>query len=62
MSNDTIDRDLQWRLRQARALLDLFEQDRGRPASTLDEVREWACAQTQVHLVFRVTHQLHCTV
>jgi hypothetical protein len=54
------DRDAEWRLRQARALLDLFEEDSGRPAVTMDEVREWACAQDQDHLVFRVTHVLHC--
>jgi hypothetical protein len=28
----------------------------------MDEVRRWACAQSQEHLVFRITHQLHCVV
>jgi hypothetical protein len=58
----TVDREAEWRLQQARVLLDLFEQDCGRPAATLDEIRNWACAQSQPHLVFRVTHQLHCIV
>jgi hypothetical protein len=55
-----VHRDAEWRLQQARALLDLFEHDCGRPAATLDEVREWACAQEQVHLRFRLTQHLHC--
>ena len=55
-----VDRDAEWRLQQARALLDLFEKDCGRPAVTMDEVRGWAQAQDQQHLVFRVTHHLHC--
>ena len=32
-----VHRDAEWRLQQARALLDLFEHDCGRPAATLDE-------------------------
>jgi hypothetical protein len=54
-----VDRNAQWRLQQARALLELFEKDCGRPATTTEEVRAWACAQIQEHLVFRVTLQVH---
>ena len=57
-----VDRDGKWRLQQALVLLDLFQKDCGRPAATTDEVREWACAQCQEHLVFRVTLQLHCMI
>jgi hypothetical protein len=57
-----VDRDAEWRLQVARALLDLFEHDCGRPAATLDEVREWSCAQDHLHLRFRLTHHIHCTV
>src|SRR5262245_5464604 len=43
------------RLEQARAMLDLFEGDRRRVAATLDELKEWALAQDDDHLRFRVT-------
>jgi len=42
------------RLKQAKALLDLFEADRGRAAVALEEVKEWAYAQNNGHLQFRV--------
>jgi hypothetical protein len=61
-NENNVDRDAEWRLQQARALLDLFEQDCGRPAATLDEIRDWAYAQSHPHLVFRVTRHLHCMV
>ena len=56
---EIVDRNAEWRLQQARAVLDLFEKDCGRPAATMNEVREWASAQIQEHLVFRVTLQAH---
>jgi hypothetical protein len=42
------------RLKQAQAMLDLFEADCGRAAATLEELKEWACAQNEEHLQFRV--------
>jgi hypothetical protein len=42
------------RLKQAQAMLDLFEADSGRSATALDELKEWACAQNDEHLRFRV--------
>jgi len=54
-----VDRDAEWRMQQARALLALFEKDCGRPAATMNEVREWTSAQIQEHLVFRMTLQAH---
>ena len=44
------------RLKQAQAMLDLFEGDRQQAAATLEELREWANAQDQEHLQFRVDH------
>jgi hypothetical protein len=54
--------DAECRLQQARALLELFEKDHGRPAATMDEVRQWTCAQDQEHLMLRLTQQVHCVV
>ena len=46
------------RLQQAQAMLDLFEADRQRAAVTLEELREWANAQNEDHLSFRVNQYL----
>ena len=46
------------RLKQAQAMLDLFEADRGRAAAALEELKEWACAQNDEHLRFRVDQSL----
>jgi len=35
------------RLKQAHAMLNLFETDFGRPAVTLEEIKEWAYAQQE---------------
>jgi hypothetical protein len=48
-----------WRLQQARAMLALFEGDRGRAAATLEEVKTWAAAQDDEHLQFRVNRHLY---
>jgi hypothetical protein len=55
---DDIDRDMEWRLKQAQAVLDLFEKDCGRRAATMAEVRHWAGAQNRQHLQFRVKRRL----
>ena len=39
-------------------MLDLFEGDRGRAAVTLEELREWAGAQNEDYLQFRVNRHL----
>jgi hypothetical protein len=46
------------RIEQARALLDLFEGDHRRPAATMEELKEWACAQDDEYLRFRVKRHL----
>ena len=58
--DDDIVRDAEkWLLtEQARAMLDLFEEDCGRTPATLEEVREWAKAQNEGHLKFRVSRRL----
>ena len=58
--DDGIIRDLEkWLLKeQARAMLDLFEEDHGRTPATLEEVREWAKAQNEEQLKFRVNRRL----
>ena len=60
MPNEQVaDLDAEWRMLQARALLDLFENDCGRPAAAMSEIREWANAQDQDHLLFRMTIRVH---
>ena len=53
--DDDIIRDAEkWFLKeQARAMIDLFEEDCGRVPATLEEVREWARAQDDEHLKFK---------
>ena len=43
---------------QAQVMLDLFVEDRGRAAVTIDEIREWANAQDQHDLRFRLNRRL----
>jgi hypothetical protein len=43
-----------FRLKQAHAMLALFEADFGRVASTLEEIKEWAYAQEHEQLRSRV--------
>jgi hypothetical protein len=58
--DDGIIRDAEewFRREQARAMLDLFEEDRGRKPGTLEEVREWATTQDDEHLKFRMNRRL----
>ena len=42
------------RLKQAHAMLNLFEIDRGQAAVALEEIKEWACAQEDEQLQLRV--------
>jgi hypothetical protein len=53
-----VDRAAELRRKQAQAMLDLFEGDRRRAAVTLEELREWASAQYEDHLQFRVNRHL----
>ena len=46
------------RLKQAHAMLNLFETDFGRPAVTLEEIKEWAHAQEDEQLRSRVDQLL----
>jgi hypothetical protein len=46
------------RLKQAHAMLNLFETDFGRPAATLEEIKEWAHAQKDQQLRSRVAQLL----
>ena len=46
------------RLKQARAMLNLFETDFGRAAVTLEEIKEWAHAQEDEQLRSRVDQLL----
>jgi hypothetical protein len=61
ISDDDIIRDAEkWLLKeQAQAMLDLFEEDHGRTPGTLEEVREWASAQNNEDLKFRVNRRLN---
>jgi hypothetical protein len=45
-------------VKQAQALLTLFETDCGRAAVTLEEVKEWIWAQGDEHLQIRMQHLL----
>src|SRR6516165_1590275 len=46
------------RLKQAQAMLNLFETDFGRPAVTLEEIKEWTYAQEDEQLPSRVDQLL----
>jgi hypothetical protein len=46
------------RLKQAHAMLDLFETDFGRAAASLEEIKEWAYAQEHEQLRSRVDRLL----
>jgi hypothetical protein len=46
------------RLKQAYAMLNLFETDLGRTAVTLEEIKEWAAAQEDEQLRSRVDRLL----
>jgi hypothetical protein len=46
------------RLKQAHAMLNLFETDFGRPAVTLEEIKEWTYAQEDEQLPSRVDQLL----
>jgi hypothetical protein len=58
--DDGIIRDAEewFRKEQAQAMLDLFEEDRGRRPATLEEVREWATTQNEAHLKARVSRRV----
>ena len=47
------------RLTRMRALLEMFEEDRGRPAATIEELREWMGAQYADQLQIRMDRRLH---
>jgi hypothetical protein len=47
------------RLSRARALLEMFEQDCGRPAATVDELGAWMDAQRTDQLQIRMNRRLH---
>jgi hypothetical protein len=44
---------------RTRALLDMFEQDRGRPPKTIEELRDWMGAQYTDQLQIRMSRWLH---
>jgi len=46
------------RVKQAHAMINLFETDFGRPAVTLEEIKEWAHAQEDEQLRSRVDQLL----
>jgi hypothetical protein len=47
------------RLQRARALLEMFAEDRGRRASTIEELRDWMGAQYTDQLQIRMNRRLH---
>ena len=47
------------RLLRARALLEMFEEDCGRRAATVEELREWMGAQYTDRLQIRMNRRLH---
>jgi len=55
-----VDRDAeQRRLKRARALLEMFEEDRGRQAANVEELREWMGLQYTDKLQIRMNRRLH---
>jgi len=65
MPSESLDDDIvrdpeKWLLReQAQVMLDLFAEDCGRTPVTLEEVREWASGQDEMHLRSRVNRRLN---
>jgi CHAD domain-containing protein len=47
------------RLKRARALLEMFEEDCGRRAATVEELREWMGMQYTDQLQIRMNRRLH---
>jgi hypothetical protein len=47
------------RLQRARALLEMFEEDCGRGAATVEELRDWMGAQYTDQLQIRMNRRLH---
>jgi hypothetical protein len=47
------------RLQRARALLEMFEEDRGRRALSIEELRDWMGAQYTDQLQIRMNRRLH---
>jgi len=47
------------RLKRARALLEMFEEDCGRGATTVEELREWMGRQYTDQLQIRMNRRLH---
>lgn len=47
------------RLQRARALLEMFEEDCGRQAATVEELREWMGAQYTDQLQIRMNRRLY---
>jgi hypothetical protein len=47
------------RLTRARALLEMFEEDRGRQAANVEELREWMGLQYTDKLQIRMNRRLH---
>jgi hypothetical protein len=47
------------KLKRARALLEMFEEDCGRRAASVEELREWMGAQYTDRLQIRMNRRLH---
>jgi len=47
------------RLKRASALLEMFEEDRGRRAANVEELREWMGMQLTDQLQMRMNRRLH---
>jgi len=55
-----VDRDAERRrLKRARALLEMFEEDCGRRAANVEELREWMGLQYTDKLQIRMNRRLH---
>jgi hypothetical protein len=55
-----VDRDAERRrLKRARALLEMFEEDCGRQAANVEELREWMGLQYTDKLQIRMNRRLH---
>jgi len=57
---DDLSRDAEKRrLERLEAMLEMFEEDRGQPAATMEELREWMGAQALDRLQIRMIRHLH---
>ena len=58
-TGSSVDDAYRAQLKRARALLEMFEEDRGRRAASIEELRDWVRRQYPDRLQIRMNRRLH---